>query len=285
MGQLRAAYRLAGFGALVVSLGVQTFVLGILWWPLQLTPLAKYRAFSMAKLMQIHFDLILRFVGFELIYELQDKDPLPRSGALFLANHVNYIDVLALGRWHPMGFVAKREVRHWPGLGWLIAHLNTLFVTRELVSSRLQCLQQLQKRLEQICYCIYPQGTTSDQLRIPPAPWYAGQLFCAIRPGATIYLVGIQYANHQKMAWIDNMTLGPHLWWLLQQPVNRAAIVIRRFVIEQENTLTLRQHSQRVRQQIDQLTERAGELLASCLQESSVRDPYQNFVGKEETCV
>lgn len=52
------------------------------------------------------------------------------GGALVVANHLSWIDVLALYATWPVRLQAKREVRDWPVIGQLAARAGTLFVDR-----------------------------------------------------------------------------------------------------------------------------------------------------------
>lgn len=52
------------------------------------------------------------------------------GGALVVANHTSWIDVLALDAVQPVRMLAKREVRDWPVIGGLAARTGALFVDR-----------------------------------------------------------------------------------------------------------------------------------------------------------
>jgi 1-acyl-sn-glycerol-3-phosphate acyltransferase len=52
------------------------------------------------------------------------------GGALVVANHLSWVEVLALGAVQPVRMLAKREVRGWPVVGALAARTGTLFVDR-----------------------------------------------------------------------------------------------------------------------------------------------------------
>jgi 1-acyl-sn-glycerol-3-phosphate acyltransferase len=52
------------------------------------------------------------------------------GGALVVANHLSWIDVLALDAVQPVRMLAKREVRGWPVVGGLAARTGALFVDR-----------------------------------------------------------------------------------------------------------------------------------------------------------
>jgi 1-acyl-sn-glycerol-3-phosphate acyltransferase len=53
-----------------------------------------------------------------------------RGGSLVVANHMSWIDVLALGAVAPVRMVAKREVGDWPLVGALARRCGALFVDR-----------------------------------------------------------------------------------------------------------------------------------------------------------
>ncbi|GIG74859.1 1-acyl-sn-glycerol-3-phosphate acyltransferase [Planosporangium flavigriseum] len=55
---------------------------------------------------------------------------LPRQGALIVANHVSWLDVVVLLAYAPARLLAKREVRSWPVVGALAAAAGTVFVDR-----------------------------------------------------------------------------------------------------------------------------------------------------------
>jgi 1-acyl-sn-glycerol-3-phosphate acyltransferase len=54
----------------------------------------------------------------------------PRRGALLVANHVSWLDVLVLIAYTPARLLAKREVRSWPLIGWLAAAAGAVFIDR-----------------------------------------------------------------------------------------------------------------------------------------------------------
>ncbi|WP_433785480.1 lysophospholipid acyltransferase family protein [Actinomycetospora sp. CA-101289] len=57
--------------------------------------------------------------------------PAVPPGALVVANHVSWLDVLALGAVAPVRMLAKREVRQWPVLGVMAACVGTVFLDRD----------------------------------------------------------------------------------------------------------------------------------------------------------
>jgi 1-acyl-sn-glycerol-3-phosphate acyltransferase len=81
---------------------------------------------------------------------------------LVVANHISWLDIIAIGAQQPMVFIAKQEVSEWPVMGFLAAHIGTLFVSRgdgaETRRTAEKMLWSLRagKRL-----MLFPEGTTT----------------------------------------------------------------------------------------------------------------------------
>jgi 1-acyl-sn-glycerol-3-phosphate acyltransferase len=107
-GRLLVAARLLALGAVLLT-AVIAVVLDARWLP------ACHRA-------------ALRAVGIRL--RVDGDDRYAGSGALVVANHLSWIDVVALGAVQPVRMLAKREVRGWPVIGAIAARTGALFVDR-----------------------------------------------------------------------------------------------------------------------------------------------------------
>ncbi|MEU4334574.1 lysophospholipid acyltransferase family protein [Micromonospora lupini] len=102
------------------------------------------------------------------------KGRLPRRRALLVANHVSWLDILAVLAVAPTRMVAKREIRAWPVVGLLAAAAGTVFVDR----SRPRALPATVRRLADTLragrsVAVFPEGTT----------WCAGDGAAECRPG------------------------------------------------------------------------------------------------------
>ncbi|WP_433535518.1 lysophospholipid acyltransferase family protein [Micromonospora sp. CA-249363] len=102
------------------------------------------------------------------------KGRLPRRRALLVANHVSWLDILAVLAVAPTRMVAKREIRSWPVVGLLAAAAGTVFVDR----SRPRALPTTVRRLADALragrsVAVFPEGTT----------WCAGDGAAECRPG------------------------------------------------------------------------------------------------------
>lgn len=62
--------------------------------------------------------------------ELHGKIPEDLNGLLIVANHVSWLDILAMVSVQPMQFIAKQEIQSWPLLGKVVAGVGTVFINR-----------------------------------------------------------------------------------------------------------------------------------------------------------
>jgi 1-acyl-sn-glycerol-3-phosphate acyltransferase len=97
---------------------------------------------------------------------------------------VSWADILILGAATRTSFVAKREVRGWPVLGWLAAQHGTLFVDRE---ARTAVTQQRDEIVAAVRagrqLTLFAEGTSSDGSNVLP---FKSALFSAAYAGALI---------------------------------------------------------------------------------------------------
>ena len=61
----------------------------------------------------------------------QASGPMPPRGAFLASNHTTWLDILVISAWMPTNFIAKKEVGHIPGIGFLSGLVGTLFLDRE----------------------------------------------------------------------------------------------------------------------------------------------------------
>ncbi len=97
-----------------------------------------------------------------LPFEVQVRGQLPAQPALWLANHVSWVDIAVLGALQPLSFLAKAEVADWPLFGWLARQAGTLFIRRG-DGQALELSRQLAGQLRAGRHlAIFPEGTSSD---------------------------------------------------------------------------------------------------------------------------
>ncbi|MGR6321875.1 lysophospholipid acyltransferase family protein [Micromonospora soli] len=85
----------------------------------------------------------------------------PRRRALLVANHVSWLDILAVLAVAPARMVAKREVRDWPLVGPLAAAAGTVFVDRSRPRDLPATVARVAAALRAgHSVAVFPEGTT-----------------------------------------------------------------------------------------------------------------------------
>lgn len=86
--------------------------------------------------------------------------------ALWVSNHVSWLDIPVLGANFPVYFLSKAEVAKWPVVGWLARVAGTLFIQRGAGDAG-QVTNQLAAHLgEGRNVLFFPEGTTTDGHRL-----------------------------------------------------------------------------------------------------------------------
>ncbi len=164
---------------------------------------------------------LLRLAGIQVEVEGTWSSARPM---MLAANHVSWIDILALAALAPFCFLAKREVSRWPLVSSFAALQGTVFVDRLRRRSILTANRDMAARmLEGRMMLLFPEGTTSAG----PCPgpfrsshFAAARDLLAIEPSrdaVAVQPVAIAYSRADA-AWVGDDALVPHLWRILGQP-------------------------------------------------------------------
>jgi len=97
----------------------------------------------------------------------QRGQPMRRGGA-FVANHSSWIDIVALQRAAAPFLVSKAEVRSWPLIGHIGRAIGTMFIDRRPGEAKRQEAELLARLARGDRMAIFPEGTSSDGLRVLP---------------------------------------------------------------------------------------------------------------------
>lgn len=127
--------------------------------------------------------------------EYQVYGPMPdlsTRGAVFVANHVSWLDIWLIYTLRPVRFISKADVRAWPVIGWLAEKTGTLFIQRERRHHTAAIIKQAEAALAHgDCIGLFPEGTTTDGLRL--LPFHASLFQAAVAQEAPIVLIAIRY--------------------------------------------------------------------------------------------
>jgi len=144
--------------------------------------------------------------------------PVLDAPVLWVANHVSWIDIFCLNSVRTTVFVAKRDIRRWPLIGWLVAGAGTVFIERGSRQAIRQAGEQMQQRFRRgEVVGLFPEGTTTAGFEV--ATFHASLFEAAIRAGVGVQAVALRfYHNGQRSdyaAFVGDQTLVANLWRLL----------------------------------------------------------------------
>ena len=119
--------------------------------------------------------------------------PLPEA-AMFVSNHVSWVDIVVLHSQRMMWFVAKKEVEDWPLVGWMAGRADTIFHQRGSQESLGGVMAQMRGRLETgHSVGAFPEGGTRDGITV--GPFHARIFTAAVEAGAPVQPVALRYGE------------------------------------------------------------------------------------------
>lgn len=145
--------------------------------------------------------------------------PVPPPQSLLIANHLSWLDILALAGATNTAFVAKAEMINWPLLGWLCKLNDTVFVNREDRGSAAAQAAQVRNALG--CgkpLTIFCEGTTGDGVTLLA---FRSSLLAAVAPpppGTVVQPVALEYTDAPAIAWVDDEPIGANALRVLSRP-------------------------------------------------------------------
>jgi len=155
---------------------------------------------------------------------------LPQGPVAIVANHLSYIDIVALWCLVPGVFVARADVATWPLIGRAGRLIDTIFIDRTRKRDLLRVLPEMQAALAAGRNVIFfPEGTSSRGEHVLP---FKSPLFeAAVREGVPVVGASLQFETAEpapsadlSVAWWADMTFAPHVFALLHFPGFEARI-------------------------------------------------------------
>jgi 1-acyl-sn-glycerol-3-phosphate acyltransferase len=125
-------------------------------------------------------------------------------GALLLANHVSWLDILALAGASRAMFVAHSGLAGHRVLKWLCEQNRTVFITRDRRGSVAEQVELVRAALGPRPLAIFPEATTNDGAALLP---FRSSLLSAVEPLAgevPIQPVALDYCDAAEIAWSGN---------------------------------------------------------------------------------
>jgi 1-acyl-sn-glycerol-3-phosphate acyltransferase len=143
----------------------------------------------------------------------------PISKGAMVANHCSWLDILTLRACRLIYFVSKAEVADWPGVGFITKVTGTVFIERRRQAAKEQERILLERIAADQVLCFFPEGTSTDGLRVLP---FKSALFSAFHHDGhgedlMIQPVTIRYVPPPGLplnfyGWWGTMGFEAHIW-------------------------------------------------------------------------
>ena len=145
--------------------------------------------------------------------------------AVFLGNHLSYIDIPVMGSILDATFIAKEDVKSWFIFGWLGTLAQTIYISRKRDAAQ-QCINDIEKMINRgRSLILFPEGTSSRGTKVIPFKSSLFELFLNDSLKNKLFIqpftITIKKINGEiisniedmdKYSWHSDMELMPHLW-------------------------------------------------------------------------
>lgn len=132
------------------------------------------------------------------------------GNVLFAANHVTWLDILALGGTTRAAFVSRDDVESWPLVGWMAGLNDTIYVVRHARREVKEQADSLRTALAGgRAVALFPEGTTDGgHETLPFRPSLLASLYPPL-PGVRVQPVAIDYGRlGPEIAWVGEEGFG-----------------------------------------------------------------------------
>lgn len=179
----------------------------------------------------------LKILGVRL--EVEGKPP---SGQYYIvANHMSYLDIILFARHLGCVFVAMVEMNHWPVVGFVVRHMNTIFIDRFQWRDPMRVNAHILSAIgDKHSVMVFPESTTSYGRDV--LPFRAALLEAPLATGVPVHYATLTYhatphcPNPEfSVCWVDDTPFQVHALELLRQRRIHATITFGQEVISGED--------------------------------------------------
>ena len=174
----------------------------------------------------------------------------PAVAGLIASNHLSYLDIVVYSAIAPCAFIAKREVRSWPAVGWIATLARTIYVDRSRRSETHSIQPAIQSALAAgLRLFLFPEGTSSDGSHV--LPFHSSLFQPAVDLQVPVSAACIEYTIPDGVAateacYYGEMKLFPHLLNVLSKHsvVARVTFSSNSFLFSDRKQASLKMHEE-----------------------------------------
>jgi len=158
-------------------------------------------------------------------------EPETGMSTLVVANHISWIDIIAIGSVANVTFVAKDELAQWPLIGFFSRLQKTIYVASSAKTAAKTATNEMARRLvDGGAVCLFAEGRSDTGAHVMPfrsglvssaqtAMIGAGAKYVSIQPVTIAYthLQGLPISRSERslIAWIKAKSIGENIWDIL----------------------------------------------------------------------
>lgn len=148
-------------------------------------------------------------LGWRMRLRVHVRGNVPDQACVIVANHLSYLDPIAIGQVRPVGAVAKSEIMGWPGIGGALDDLGIVFVKRGCARSGAVALRKTMRLLDAgVSVLVFPEGTTSTGRDV--LPFSRGAFGVARLMRVPVVPATLRY-DSTDVCWVGDDSLLPHV--------------------------------------------------------------------------
>ncbi|MDO4434327.1 MAG: 1-acyl-sn-glycerol-3-phosphate acyltransferase [Alysiella sp.] len=119
------------------------------------------------------------------------------QGLLLAANHISWLDIMAICALYPCGFIAMKEIKNWFIIGKIVQNAGTIFIDRrnrkDIEPINAAIVQRLQQGMN---VCFFPEARTTSGSDVLPLK--AALFQAAINSQSAIQVLALRYYEHNQ---------------------------------------------------------------------------------------
>ena len=155
--------------------------------------------------MPVFMWFLIKLAGIKIVVhgKLSDKRPL-----MVVANHISVFELATFPLAFRGSFIAKKEMEHWPLVGWVAKKFGVIFVDRRPSHAR-DALGVVQRAVQSVKYpmILFPEGTTTNGAYVKP---FKSSLFNFVENSDVTVQPMTMHYRYKDGTPIDVQTLADH---------------------------------------------------------------------------
>jgi 1-acyl-sn-glycerol-3-phosphate acyltransferase len=150
---------------------------------------------------------------------VKGQENIPKEACVFVSNHQAMFDGFLLISYlnKPTGYIAKKQIKSYPLIGWWLSELHTVYIDRDNVREGMKAINEGVENVKKgYSMLIFPEGTRS--LKSEMGEFKKGSMKLALK--AKVPIVPITLDGTYKVLEVGNQVRGHSLKITIHKPIH-----------------------------------------------------------------